>query len=204
MAITVRVDNNLVETDPNLVRTMGDLVETIKSNLSPETIISSIKLSGKDLTENDWRTPIAVQQQSTIEFSTCGKFEYLADRLALAPIHLDELMKDFTNAKDNFRTGDTKSANKLFAGGVTGLKAFFEWYLSILELTGNDRERGNFESELQTTLNSCELMLQQQLYNSWWALGETVDKKLVPSLERLKGICLKLFGEHERNQIAKS
>ncbi|MEI7489443.1 MAG: hypothetical protein WCJ72_18910, partial [Chryseobacterium sp.] len=35
----------------------------------------------------------------------------------------------------------------------------------------------------------CQKICQQQLYQSWWALGETIEKELEPKLDQLETFC---------------
>jgi hypothetical protein len=35
----------------------------------------------------------------------------------------------------------------------------------------------------------CKRICQQQLYQSWWALGETIEKELEPKLDKLEDFC---------------
>ena len=48
--------------------------------------------------------------------------------------------------------------------------------------------QGDPKQEVQKLLQSGK-MSQQQLYQSWWALGETLEKELEPKLDKLEDFC---------------
>ncbi len=54
--------------------------------------------------------------------------------------------------------------------------------------------RGVFDIRPQTDeiAEVCKNICQQQLYQSWWAIGETLEKELEPKLDQLEGYLRKL------------
>ena len=59
-------------------------------------------------------------------------------------------------------------------------------------------ERSSYELGDRVTeiTETCKRICQQQLYQSWWALGETLEKELEPQLDRLEDFCKKFGTEN--------
>jgi hypothetical protein len=49
---------------------------------------------------------------------------------------------------------------------------------------------------------TCKKICQQQLYQSWWALGESLEKELEPKLDKLEDACRKAAREVQMTNAA--
>lgn len=61
------------------------------------------------------------------------------------------------------------------------LSAFLNWYNTILKMVPSAAKLqiSTYNNEVQGMTKTCENLLQQQLvYHSWWALSETVKNNL--------------------------
>jgi hypothetical protein len=73
---------------------------------------------------------------------------------------------------------------------VDTLRAFFEWYGTLMQLVPEgERTRIDISSQVREISEICKRICQQQLYQSWWALGESLEKELEPQLDRLEDTC---------------
>lgn len=180
---------------PEAIKTMGELVELVKSNIDPETIIIDLRKDGKILSDNDWRQSLAAQTEASLEIRTGSKQEYIEERLSSASLYLDKIIRSFSQARLLFKNAEIQPANNELSKAVNDMKAFIEWYQTILEMVSNppEQEVEVFEKSVLTLSETCEQILQQQLYRSWWAIAESLEKKLEPQLEQLKFACLGVF-----------
>jgi hypothetical protein len=79
------------------------------------------------------------------------------------------------------------TGNKRLKSAVDTLRAFFEWYGTLLQLVPDiKRDKLDISTEVQDISETCKKICQQQLYQSWWALGETLEKELEPKLDKLE------------------
>jgi len=177
------------------VKTMADLVEAIKSQIDPDTIITALRLNGRILDDNDWRIPLSSQSGVTLAVDTGSRQGYIEERLSSASLYLDKIIREFAQARMLFKNGDVQPANTELAKAVQDMRAFVDWYQTILQMisTPPEAEVKKFEDTVIGLTDVCEQVLQQQLYRSWWAIAETLEKKLEPQLEQLKYACLGVF-----------
>ena len=191
--ITVKVDGNQLYSDIGGIRSMADLVELVKASIDPETIIIAMQIGGRAVTDSDWRTPLNVHGATTFEVTTGRKDAFVSERLTQTPLIIDHIISEFTVARERFQTGSSKDANTALGTAVDDLRAFVEWYNSLLGMSGAipENQISEFVSHMQSISKTCEQVLQQQLYQSWWALGETLQSKLEPQLHSFKDSCEK-------------
>jgi len=177
------------------VKTMGELVELIKSSIDPDTIIVDIRKNGEVLTDNDWRLPLAAQTSAVVEVQTGSKRAYVEERLSSASLYLDKIIRSFGQARMLFKSAEIQPANNELHKAVQDMKAFIDWYQTILQMIENppETEVQKFESTVNDLISTCEQILQQQLYRSWWAIADSLEKKLEPQLEQIKFACLGVF-----------
>jgi hypothetical protein len=177
------------------IKTMGELVELVKSNIDPDTIIIDLRKDGKILSDNDWRQNLSSQSDASLEIRTGSKKDYIEERLSSASLYLDKIIRSFAQARLLFKNAEIQPANTELSKAVSDMKAFIEWYQTILEMVENppEQEVEVFEKTVTTLSETCEQILQQQLYRSWWAIAESLEKKLEPQLEQLKFACLGVF-----------
>lgn len=189
--ITVRLDGAPWQQNISGVRTMGELVEFVKSNIDPEKIITSLSINGQDLTDGDWRAPLSIQGENVLDVTTGSAESYVVDRLQIAVELVQEITEEFSRARESYQQGGSRDGNVGLNKAVSDLRAFLDWYYSVLSLIpgGNRVNLDGFRAEVGEVTKICEQLLQQQLYQSWWALGQTLQSKLEPKLGELKSFC---------------
>ena len=189
--ITVRVDSHDLPADIGSLKTMGDLIELVKASIDPEVIITSLNIGGKPLSEQDWQMPLSVHRDTILEITTGDKGAYVTERLGQSEEHLTHIIAEFEQSSSHFRSSEADNGNRLFATAVDDLLAFLNWYVSLLALEGNAREAQltQFQAQLGAIKDTCDQLVQQQMYHSWWALGETLQSKLLPLLLQMKEFC---------------
>ena len=166
---------------------IADLVELIKTTIDPDHMIVSIMLDGQDLQEQQWSASPSQFETAILEVETDTIDNYVASRLSQAPAIIGTCYTQFRGARKSFQSGDMMSGNKQMVEAVNALKAFFEWYGTILQLVDDNRQRIlDLTSQVEDIAESCKKICQQQLYQSWWALGETLEKEFEPKLDRLE------------------
>jgi len=169
---------------------VADLIELIKSSIDPEHMITSILIDGRDLAESDWVASTAQFSTSIIEVETGTPSEFVNTRLAAAAAVVRECFFSFRDARKCFQEGNMQEGNQKLVEAVNTLQAFFEWYVTMLDLLPEE-ERAMYKIEEQADGISevCKKICQQQLYQSWWALGETLQGELEPKLDELEDYC---------------
>lgn len=177
------------------IKSMGELIELIKSTIDPETIITAITIDDRLMTDNDWRLPLAAHANSTLNIESGSKKAYIESRLSSASLYLDKIIRSFSQARMLFKNAEIQAANNELGKAVQDTRAFIDWYQTILQLITNppEAEVQKFENAVNDLTDTCEQILQQQLYRSWWAIAESLEKKLEPQLEQMKFACLAVF-----------
>jgi len=80
-----------------------------------------------------------------------------------------------------------QGGNQRLVQAVNTAKAFFDWYATIVELAPTEhKKRYDINPQVTEISTICKTICQQQLYQSWWALGETLEKQLEPKLDKLE------------------
>lgn len=171
---------------------MADVVELIKASIDPAHMITQLLLDGKELGDNDWLAPSGALETAIVEVATGTPEEFVQDRLAQSSGIVRACFMEFRDARKSFQAGDMQLGNKQLIRAVDTARAFFEWYGVILDLVPVER-RSAFDISAQVSEISaiCKRICQQQLYQSWWALGETLEKELEPKLDKLEDFCRK-------------
>lgn len=174
---------------------MGELVEVLKASIDPDSIITAMTLNGKELTENDWRMPLANQGSAVVEIATGSRQTYVSDRLASASLYLDEIVKGFAESRILLKSGDVQRGNTSLSKAVQDLKAFVDWYTTVLQILPSrpEAELQKFQEGVRDLTSVCEQLLQQQLYRAWWAIADTLEKKLEPQLGQVKSSCINIY-----------
>jgi hypothetical protein len=191
MMISVKVDSQDFPADISHLRTMGDLVELIKATIDPDSIITSMALAGQPITEADWQAPLTSHAQGVLEIATGEKKQYISDRLASAEHYLFQILDEFNQASAKYGEGSSNEANTLLSTAVEDLLAFINWYLALLSVDpiSFKDEIESFNVYIKDIQVICEQLVQQQMFQSWTALGETIRTKLEPELSNLKRFC---------------
>ena len=173
---------------------MPDLVEFVKSIIDPETIITELKINNFSLTENDWHMPLVAMLNRKISFVTGPLNEYVKDRISNAPSLVDEITVEFSTASNAFHSGASQEGNIHFVNAVKDLNEFLKWYSSLLDLKPEMRnEQTKFLEDMNDLFKICETLHQQQVYQSWWNAGETINNQLKPKLAQIKTTCENAF-----------
>lgn len=166
---------------------MADMVELIKASIDPEHMITQLLLDGKELGDNDWSAPCGAFETAIVEVETDTPERFVEDRLSKASAVIQACYMEFRDSRKSFQAGDMQRGNQQLMTAVKTAQAFFEWYGVIFELVTPEK-RVNYDISTQVTEIStiCKRICQQQLYQSWWALGETLEKELEPKLDKLE------------------
>lgn len=199
--ITVQVDGTSMLTDVGSMNTMGELIELVKASIDPDSIITSLSISGNELSDSDWQAPLSTHRGQTLEVTTGSRDEYVNERLQMASTLVRRIAQEFSEAATFYQKSDWPQGNNTFAVAVEDLLAFVNWYDSILLVDEEKLEanRTEFKQGVDQLQSTCEELLQQQLYNSWWALGETINTKLCDQLGRLEAFCGGVATQHSGN-----
>lgn len=169
------------------IQTMGELVEFIKASIDPEKIIIDIKLDGRSLTDEDWRRSLASLPQSQIEVSTGERVQYVLERIEQSPHYLERIISEFSGARGYFQGGDSTKGNQEFKTAVQDLNAYMSWYVTLLAMEEKVDRRylDQVTEHIENITKTCERIINFMLYNSWWAVGEALQKDLEPQLSSL-------------------
>ncbi len=167
---------------------MTDVVELIKNSIDPQHIITDLKINGRDMTEADWQgTPNQFATTDVLEVATATPNEFIRQRTEVTPNLIENTFILFRSARQSFQAGDNDEGNKILSIAVRDLKAFFEWY-SLLQsvVPVSDRAKYDISAQVEKITETCKEICQQQMYQSWWALGKAIQEKLEPSLDSLE------------------
>lgn len=176
---------------------MTDMIELIKSSIDPEHMIISLQINGSDMAESDWQaSPVNFKETDILEVETGTPDFFVKERLRIIPGIIENIYILFRSSRQAFQTGDMEDGNKVLVTAVNDLKAFFEWYTSLLNLIPeNERNGYGVDDKIEDITSVCKEICQQQLYQSWWALGTSLEEKLEPQLDKLETYFRKLATE---------
>mgnify|MGYP000072066052 CR=1 FL=1 len=172
---------------------MAEVIELLKSMIDPEHMITSILVDGRELEESDWSAATGKFATSILEIETGRPHDFARGRLAGADAVVRSCFLSFREARKCFQEGNMQDGNQQLIKGVNTLQAFFQWYASMVELLPPEERPGyKLDDQLKDIGETCKRICQQQLYQSWWALGETIKNQLEPQLDRLEDFCRSL------------
>ena len=169
----------------------ADLVELIKSSIDPDHMITSILVNGEELSDDDWLAPMAKFNTTTIvEIQTGAPNSFVAERMGTAADIISNCFMKFRESRKLFQSGSMQTGNEELSSAVYTLKAFFDWYGSMMSLIDAE-EQGKYaiNEEIGSIAGICKKIVDQQMYQSWWALGETIKTELEPELDKLEDRC---------------
>jgi hypothetical protein len=167
---------------------MTDLIEVIKDTIDPNHMITEILIDGRDLSEGDWVALPKSLGNVTLEVSTDTPRRYIEGRIVLAPTVIDNCFLYFRETRKAFQAGDSRVGNEILRAAVQNLSAFIDWYKGLLELMNDsDRRRYSIESQVREITPVLQSICNQQLSQSWWATGQTIERELEPKLDKLEG-----------------
>jgi len=196
--VSVRINGQQSEVPVHAGLKVGDLVELIKSVIDPEHMITSFRIDGSDLSDQDWNSTLGAFGTSIVEFETGDPTQYVLNKIAVAPEVIQACAMAFREARVSFKQLGTmnlgqeynvilKKANEQFSEAAKTLQAFFEWYDANTKLiNAEDRAQFSVDSFMLKIAEVGSRMNQQQMYQSWWALTETVQRELEPVLNELE------------------
>jgi len=189
--ITVKVDGQPFPADISQLRTMGELIELVKATIDPETIVVSLLIDGKILSEEDWRVPLNARGVSVLEIGTGKQDAYLLERLRIADSYVTKILEEFNVAGNNYSAGAVNNANHQLVTAVGDLHAFIGWYVTLLGMDPARfaARRPEFDQTIAQLKIICDQLLQQQMFHLWPALGDTLRSQLGPQLEKLRSFC---------------
>lgn len=169
---------------------VSEVIELIKSMIDPDHMITVLMLNGKELEDKDWTASTAEYGTAIFEVETGTPASFVADRFGLASNIIRSCFMEFRDARKGFQAGKMQQGNHCLIQAVNTARAFFEWYSSLIDLVPQqERSRYDISPQVQEISTICKRICQQQLYQSWWALGETLEKELEPKLDKLEDFC---------------
>ncbi len=167
-----------------------DLIELVKMSIDPEEIITEILINGEEVPEEKWQMNAAQLCDDQLEVTTGSPSEYVSEKLASAASVLRTCYSAFRSARKDFQAGKMEPANRSLVEAVKTLNTFFGWYGTMIELVPEaDREKYNIHTQVVEISDICKKICQHQLYQSWWALGETLENELEPKIDELEDFC---------------
>jgi hypothetical protein len=192
----VRINGQFTDFDMSAIRRFTELVELIKASIDPEHMITQILLDGRELNDEEWAANVSQLQAEVLEIETGHPEEFVAERLQDASRVVRSCYFEFRDARKGFQEGDMMGGNRRLKVAVDTLRAFFEWYGTLVQLVSDaKREKMDITPQVNEISDTCKKICQQQLYQSWWALGESLEKELEPKLDKLEDACRKAARE---------
>jgi hypothetical protein len=188
--LRVAINGRCVEMNLNNVPRFTDLLELVKAQIDPEHMITAITIDGRELNDEEWGYTMQQLQGDTLAIETGHPEVYVAEKMQDASRVVRSCFFEFRDARKGFQDGDTVSGNKRLKVAVDTLKAFFDWYGTLVQLvSGPKREKLDISPQVLEISETCKKICQQQQYQSWWALGESLEKDLEPKLDKLEDAC---------------
>ncbi|MCB0354044.1 MAG: hypothetical protein KDD64_10980 [Bdellovibrionales bacterium] len=188
--VSVQINGEAAPVAIESVSRIADIVELIKATIDPDHMITGILVDGNELEEADWsRTPSQLGTQ-IIEVETGTPVSFVANRLSRTGEIVEACYFEFREARKLFQEGNSADGNKRLIQAVNALQAFFQWYGSLMELLDEgQRQLFDIRDLVEGISETCKQICQQQLYQSWWALGESLQNDLEPKLDQLSSRC---------------
>ncbi len=190
--VSVRINGSESGIMGNNLSRLSELVELIKASIDPEHMITSILVNGRELSDAEWAASVSQFGTSILEIETDTPERFVEDRMACAADVVRTCYFEFRDARKCFQSGDMVEGNQRLLKAVNTARAFFDWYSSIMQLVSEGkRAHYDISNQVKEITEICKRLCQQQLYQSWWALGETLEKELEPKLDKLEDHCRK-------------
>jgi hypothetical protein len=188
--LRVRINGEYTDVNCTSVPRFTDLIELLKESIDPEHMMTSILIDGRELSDEEWSQNTAQLSGEVLDIQTGFPETYVADRIQDASRVVRSCFFEFRDARKGFQDGDMITGNKRLKSAVDTLRAFFEWYGTLLQLVPTPkRSKLDITPQVQEISETCKKICQQQLYQSWWALGESLEKELEPKLDKLEDAC---------------
>lgn len=166
------------------------LVELVKSQIDPDHMITAITVDGRELEEAEWSMTLGEFQGEQLQFYTGNPDDYVVDRLQSAPGVIRTCFFEFRDARKEFQDGDNSQGNQRLKVACDTLRAFFDWYGTLVQIASEPkRDKLDISTHVIEISETCQKICEQQLYQSWWALSESLEKDLEPQLDKLEDVC---------------
>lgn len=167
-----------------------DVIELIKASIDPDHILTGIFINEREVQEDEWAMTVTQMADVTIDVTSGSAESYVSERLDDAPNVVRSCFLEFRDARKSFQDGDMQTGNRRLKVAVDTLRAFFEWYGTLMQLVPEaNRSKLDITPQVKDISETCKRICQQQLYQSWWALGESLEKELEPQLDKLEDVC---------------
>lgn len=194
--VAVKINGDETNLECGASTRFTEAIELIKSLIDPDHIITDISIDGRDLSDGEWNGVLSQFGTSIIEIQTGRVDDYVRTKMSATPQLVNDVFLLFRQARKMFQAGTATDGNQALGEAVRTAKAFFEWYASILQLVPpHERASYDIEKDVWEIGEICKKICQQQLYQSWWALGETIEKELEPKLDKLESHCRKQMNQ---------
>ena len=188
--VRVSINGRYEEFNINNSTRFTDFLELVKSQIDPEHMITSILIDGRELNDEEWSFTVSQLSGDTLALETGHPDLYVSEKMQDASRVVRSCFFEFRDARKGFQDGDTVNGNKRLKVAVDTLKAFFDWYGTLVQLVSEPkREKLDISPQVVEISETCKKICQQQLYQSWWALGESLEKDLEPKLDKLEDAC---------------
>ena len=203
--LQVKVNDELAEVNYDGISTLSDLIEIIKGCIDPEHIIVDLKLDEKDLSQMDWTVSVSSLANSTLEVWTDTSETFLARQLTRSPEAVQACFVQFRDSRKSFQLGDSIEGNRKLLIATDTLKAFFEWYVTLIQLAPKEsQDILDLQTNAADIMGVCNNICNLQLYKSWWALGEMIANELEPRLDALEDKCRRMIRQLNQSSEARS
>ena len=190
--VSVRINGEEAALRADSLGSISEVIELIKASIDPAHMITNIVLNGNELSDADWSARTNQYETVMLEVETGTPREFVDSRMALAWQIVASIAEEFRDARKSFQSGMMVPGNQCLMTAVKTARAFFEWYGSMLALVPDaEKPRYDITPHVEAIADICKRLCQQQLYQSWWALAETISKDLEPKLDQLELECRK-------------
>jgi len=201
--LRVLINGDDAQLDTDSVPRFSDLIELIKASIDPDHMITSILLDGREVTDEEWFKTLNQLDSQELTIQTGRPEEYVTARIGEASKVVRSCYLEFRDARKGFQDGDMQIGNRRLKVAVDTLRAFFEWYGTLLQLVPEGRRDClDISPQVRDISETCKKICQQQLYQSWWALGESLEKDLEPKLDKLEDACRKAARQMQEPTVA--
>jgi hypothetical protein len=187
--VAVRVNGSEAEFPTGRLQKLTELIEFLKTSIDPSHMITAIRIDGRELDEQDWSASLGAYETAIMEVETDTPENFVAARIEKAPEVVRSMYLLFRDSRKAFQSGDMQLGNRRMIEAVNTARAFFEWYNSLLTLMPEESKSAfDINPQVREISEVCKRLSQQQLYQSWWALSETLEKELEPKLDGLEDL----------------
>ena len=188
--VSVRINGTEAPIRSEGLARMPELIELVKSWIDPEHMITHLLIEGREFEDTDWSAGLSHYETAILEVETDTPANFVRDRFGQSWSVIQSCRTEFGDARLSFQEGKTAEGNKKLVKAVQTLHAFFDWYGALMELVPPaERSTYDLTPQIRELIEVCKHICQQQLYQSWWALGEALEKELEPRLEKLGEVC---------------